>query len=728
MRNLKIGLRILFSFAIVLFLVVILTVVVGLASFNVVRNANAVAANNMFSIASNNMLNSFNEARAAANVFFTLSNPTKYQEANASITKAQEYIAEQKELIAAYPKELGSFAAGVDAIEQSVNNYHAMLADVNQKRETQVEMLQLLNGNSESSRSLYVENYRIVYERLFDNAKWQEDIILGKQAGQLYSLVESLSPINTLRTLDNQFIAIDKSTQALLYINDLSTYDAIINNITSYEADLAARVKTEPNVTLRIIMKNATDIIANYKEALIAYHDATVSSAQSIENANNSQGVVLHNTLELTTTLDAVSQQLAAVSTRNSLATFWIMIFGALAAIITGLILALYLTRGITRPINQIVKVADRLSLGDVELTLDTSARDEIGKLSHHLQQMIDSIKEQSILLKHLSDGDFSVTANVRSDSDVMGKSLVTLIYKMNHVFADIRDTCDNVNTESAQMAIGSQSLARGSQQQSSAVEQLSSSISEVAAQTDSNASLALAANDLAIRIKANAERSSMQMNQMMTAVKEIRDASQSIGKVIKVIDDIAFQTNILALNAAVEAARAGQHGKGFAVVAEEVRNLATKSANAAKDTSGLIADSMEKAALGERIAVETATSLGDIVTGINESSRVVADIAKASTHQSDSIKKINKGIEQVSHVVQTNSATSEESAAASQQLSQQAGALTAIIGRFTLTHRIATKERMQALVDSGLIEYNMLSFGDSTDSLPMLPPPRIPD
>ena len=328
------------------------------------------------------------------------------------------------------------------------------------------------------------------------------------------------------------------------------------------------------------------------------------------------------------------------------------------------------------------------ISLGqdDIAIISRYSNRpDEIGQMIRSAAAFVKRITEVSEALEMVSGGDLTSEFQPLSANDKLGLSVQKMTESMNDVFAEISSSTIQFSNGSRQIADRSQALAQGATEQAASVEQLSSSISEIADKTKKNANMAEKAAVLSGTIKDNAVKGSKQMNEMMDAVNQINESSGSIGKVIKVIDDIAFQTNILALNAAVEAARAGQHGKGFAVVAEEVRNLAAKSAEAAKDTGVLIENSIEKANLGVRIAGETADSLTEIVTGINESSQLVSEIAKSSEEQSLGIEQINIGIDQVAQVVQHNSASAEEEAASSEEMSSQATILHELLSQFKL-------------------------------------------
>jgi len=394
----------------------------------------------------------------------------------------------------------------------------------------------------------------------------------------------------------------------------------------------------------------------------------------------------------------------------NWVITMWIILFAAVCVVIIPL--ALYYSKGISKPLGIISEWLNITAhRGDIVFTAEElvvlegykNRRDEIGILFVSFAGLIEYMIEISDELKMVADGNLDFEVLIRSEKDLLSQTLQKMLNDLNGMFGEINAAAAQVSVGSKQIAGGSQTLAQGSNEQAASVQQLSSSITEIAQKTKGNADMASRAAALANDIKDSAEKGSRQMDEMMTAVRDINASSQNISKVIKSIDDIAFQTNILALNAAVEAARAGQHGKGFAVVAEEVRNLAAKSAEAAKDTESLIADSITKAELGSRIADDTAASLTEIVSGIGESTQLVVEIASSSEDQSEGIAQINKGIERVAQGVSQTSATAEESAAASQEMSGQSVVLEELVSRFKLK-------------DSGNRRFDKISANIETD------------
>ena len=375
----------------------------------------------------------------------------------------------------------------------------------------------------------------------------------------------------------------------------------------------------------------------------------------------------------------------------------WVLTAGiicGLAAILGVLIFNIF---AVGRPLKKIGAFAEKIRSGDLGVssssasTIDVRSSDEVGVMARALEQAYTQLRgyvgEIKDRMQNLVEGDLTEesTYDFQGDFILIKDSINEHIRNLGQTMTEINVSSAQVSMGSKQVADGAQTLAQGATEQAASVEELSSSIARIAERTKENAGTADKTAMLSATIKENAEKGSFQMDEMITAVGAINEASKNIGKIIKTIDDIAFQTNILALNAAVEAARAGQHGKGFAVVAEEVRNLASKSAEAARDTGDMIRNSIDKAELGARIAEETAKSLSAIVSGISESSRLVAEIAQSSEEQALGISQINTGIDQVAQVVQQNSATSEESAAASEQMSGQADMLQQLIGQFTL-------------------------------------------
>ena len=357
----------------------------------------------------------------------------------------------------------------------------------------------------------------------------------------------------------------------------------------------------------------------------------------------------------------------------------------------------------ITKPVSALSAFMKKAgSTGNLEFSPEeaeiigkfSKIEDEVGQAINGSALFITHVTNTARSLEAVADGDLTTEIEVLSEYDTLGKSLKKMEDSLNEMFDEIQTSSSQVSHGSKQVADGAQALAQGATQQAASIEELSSSISEIAERTKTNTATAEKTSKLSEAIIESAEKGSRQMDEMITAVSEINEASKGISKIIKTIDDIAFQTNILALNAAVEAARAGQHGKGFAVVAEEVRNLASKSAEAAKDTGGMIQNSMDKAELGSRIAGETAASLNEIVNGINESSLLVTEIAKSSGEQTLAISQVNVGIDQVAQVVQQNSATAEQSAAASEQMSGQSDMLQQLIAQFKLKNSDAAGYR----------------------------------
>ncbi len=338
--------------------------------------------------------------------------------------------------------------------------------------------------------------------------------------------------------------------------------------------------------------------------------------------------------------------------------------------------------------LNQLSDAAKEIANGQVNVEMVKHNDDEFGELIDEYRKVIDNIKYQAGIAEEVSKGNLTVVVNPKSSEDLLGHSLKKLVEDNNQVLTSISEAAYQVTIGSSQMASASQSLAQGSTEQASAIQEITASLDEVVEKTAQNAEQANKAAELVENAIKDVKQGNKRMQDMMTAMADINRSSESISKIIKTIDDIAFQTNILALNAAVEAARAGEAGKGFAVVAEEVRSLAAKSAAAASETAGLIEDSISKVSQGSQMADETAKALELITEVVNQSEVLIKNIAQACNYQATSGAQIKQAITQVSQVVQTNSATSEECASASEELSNQADRMREKLSIYNLGNR----------------------------------------
>ncbi len=346
-------------------------------------------------------------------------------------------------------------------------------------------------------------------------------------------------------------------------------------------------------------------------------------------------------------------------------------------------------------PLNVAAEYVDRISKGDIPEKITDEYKGDFNEIKNNLNGLIDALALIAEAAETIAQGDMTVDIQPRSENDLLLKSLSKLVTGLNESLSQVNIAVEQIAAGSGQVSDSAQALSQGATEQASSLEEITSSMNEIASQTKQNAENATQAKQLSAEARSGAEKGDSQMKEMVEAMEEINESSQNISKIIKVIDEIAFQTNLLALNAAVEAARAGKHGKGFAVVAEEVRNLAARSAKAAKETAELIEGSVQKVKMGTEIANKTAEALNEIVAGVTKVTDLVGEIAAASNEQAQGVSQINIGLGQIDQVTQQNTATAEESASASEELSGQAAQLREMVAKFKLTQQNGNGHRL---------------------------------
>ncbi|MDF1494268.1 methyl-accepting chemotaxis protein [Caproiciproducens sp. CPB-2] len=359
------------------------------------------------------------------------------------------------------------------------------------------------------------------------------------------------------------------------------------------------------------------------------------------------------------------------------------------AACFTSILVAKLTSARIRRPLAELTQAAEQMAQGNLNVDIQYQSKNETGKLakafSDTVSELKQNINEITEALGEMANGNFDIqiSRDFQGDFAEIRTALENISSKLNTYMVQIDRSADQVTSGSVQVASAAQALAQGATEQASSIQELSASITEISEQVKQNAANAAEANRASTEAETKIQGVSHEMNQMLQAMSEISESSTKISNIIKTIDDIARQTNILALNAAVEAARAGAAGKGFAVVADEVRNLASKSADAAKDTTALIENSLLAVEKGKKITDATAATLNDVIQATLKSTNLITSISEASNAQATAISQVTLGVDQISAVVQTNSATAEQSAAASEEMSGHARNLKKLVGQF---------------------------------------------
>ena len=497
-------------------------------------------------------------------------------------------------------------------------------------------------------------------------------------------------------------LSLDQLQEIVNGYNTADTYSVILDG----EGVVVAHPDNEQVAEMYNYMTGTKTVVSNGQETQETFELSPVLKSLTAEALSGSTGLqeqsgenAIYAYAPISLPGNSGNWAVVTIQNRNAAyasITQMLLSNGILTLILAAAIIAVSVlfSRRLVRPLKKLHRAADQIAQGDLNVDVTVTSRDEIGELAatlnttvERLKSYINYINEITDVLNKFSHGnlEFELTYDYAGEFSRIKDALIAIQMTMNQTLLHIRQASSEVASGSDQVAGGAQTLSQGATEQASSVEELSAAIEELSAKIQQNAQEADAANAISEETKACMIESNTHMDEMMSAIEDIGNTSGEIGKIIKTIDDIAFQTNILALNAAVEAARAGSAGKGFAVVADEVRNLAGKSAEAAKNTTALIENALAAIKAGTQIANTTAKSMETVVQHTNEVSQKIWNIAQASDEQAASAEQITTGIDQIAAVVQNNSATAEESAAASEELSAQAQTLKTLVDGFKL-------------------------------------------
>lgn len=468
-------------------------------------------------------------------------------------------------------------------------------------------------------------------------------------------------------TLERTKIALEEVKEHCKTEDELGYIATIEENMPKYESAMEEVVK------LGLDLKN-DEALQSYRQNGKQYLDAAMSAAESLMSLNEQMGI-----------------EVSATLSTQSYITLIIICIVIAAALAISMVIAVNIAKSFADPIQEVNEASARLARGELDIELYSDSKDEIGEMTRSFKEAADMlknyIKEITESLDEIAGGNFNIEQKIEFKGDFveLGSAIQKISLDLSSTMQQINDASHQVTMGSVQLADSAQNLAEGATEQAGAIEELTATIENVTAMVEESAEKAIVSYDNAKEYTQEAEVSSGEMQQLITAMERITEVSTEIQNIIVEIEDIASQTNLLSLNASIEAARAGEAGKGFAVVADQIGKLAADSAASAVNTRELIGRSLEEIKKGNMITDRTSKTLGKVIEGIKELADSSREISIMAKDQADSMKQIETGVEQISIVVQSNSASAEETSATSEELSAQAQNMKALVDQFEL-------------------------------------------
>ncbi len=592
------------------------------------------------------------------------------------LPQIRDSIGRLKDLAERY-RELSYRLSDVREIEDLQKRYEAEIDNTeanNRARKTSQEEMGRLAEDLVKSLRNYVQD---------QTAKLENEINTNAAA-------QALRRRNDKITWANDLMSLYTEVRVANYRSQVTKQPEILQKAVADFQQAYSLIQNLRRLTTQRYNIEQLDLVEQNARRYIEEVQRTQSLLQEAERVRVSREAVGNSLLEKVAILSNQASQNIARESEISIAlanqSLFLLVIGFALAIVLGAVFATLLTRSITRPLVQVAQLSKLVSAGDLEVDMPkVNSRDEIADLIASFDEMIGAIRTKARALEKIANGDLRDEIHLASDRDGLGLSLRAMQNALNEILRQVNNAVVQIAAGSDQVSQASQNLSQGATEQAASLEEISASTTEVSSQARQNAESATTASRMARGAAQNVQQGQQRMIQLREVMDKINREGQETKKIVKAIDDIAFQVNLLALNANVEAARAGKYGKGFAVVAEEVRALAVRSAQAVKETTALIEGTLSSIDAGARGVKDTAEQFAVITTEIGKIADLLEEIAAASQEQAKGMTQISTGLEQVDQVTQSNTASAEQTASAAEELSGQAQQLKVMVSRFQL-------------------------------------------